>query len=338
MKTREFEYLLPEELIAQSPVEPRDSSRLLVLERKSKLVKEDIFRNIIDYLNPGDVLALNDTKVIPARLYARKGSGAKVEIFLLKDMGEGRWEALVKPGSKLLEGQEVIVGDNISVNILWKTGEGSRIVKFPSSQAVTFALKKFGKTPLPPYIKKPVLNFDRYQTVYAKREGSLAAPTAALHFTSELLERLKDKGIIIVYITLHMGWGSFRPIRTETVEDYKLPAEYYEVTEAAAAEMARAKEKGNRIITCGTDTTRAIETAAEDGMVYGKTGTTSLFITHGYKFKIVDVMITNLHLPCSSHLILVSAFSGHEFVFKAYQYAVEKRFRFYTFGDATLII
>lgn len=338
MQTKEFEYLLPREFIAQDPVEPRDSSRLLILERKKQRVGEGVFRQVIDYLSPGDVLVLNDSQVMPARLPARKISGGKAEIFLLKDLGDGRWQALVKPGATLLPGAEVIVGKDIAVKILERTVEGGRIVQFPSSRVGELALRKFGQVPLPPYIKKPLSEPDRYQTIYAKNEGSLAAPTAALHWTAELLQRLEDKGVIIVYLTLHMGLGSFRPIREETIERHRLPEEYYEVSESVAKKVNGAKKAGKQVVACGTDAVRALEAATEEGTLKSGQGTTSLFITLGYQFKMVDRLITNLHLPRSSHLILVSAFAGKDFVFRAYQYALEKKFRFYTFGDATIVV
>jgi S-adenosylmethionine:tRNA ribosyltransferase-isomerase len=350
METREFEYFLPPELIAQYPIEPRDSSRLLVLKRDQKTVGEDVFRNLINYLNPGDVLVLNDTRVIPARLPARKTSGGKVEVFLLQDLGGGRWEALVKPGAKLPVGEEIWVAGEIPAKILERTAEGGRIIQFPSSQLGESALRSFGQVPLPPYIKQPLSDPARYQTVYAERDGSVAAPTAALHFTPELLRRIEAKGVEIVYITLHMGLGSFRPIKEERLEQHRMPTEYYRVSESVAEKVNAAKEKGHRVVACGTDAVRTLETAADTvrwpcphqrnsgGRLQPGEGTTGLFITPGYRFKVVDVLITNLHLPRSSHLVLVSAFAGKEFVFKAYRYATDKGFRFYSFGDATIVI
>lgn len=337
MKTREFEYSLPKELIAQDPIEPRDSSRLLVLERKKNAVREDIFRNVLNYLNPGDVLVLNDTKVIPARLSAKKSSGGRVEVFLLRNLGRGRWQALVRPAARLPVGIEVSVGEGIPVKILERTIEGGRIVQFPSSQVGEIALRRFGQVPLPPYIKKPISDPRRYQTVYAKKKGSVAAPTAALHFTPRLLRWIEDKGVAIVYITLHMGLGSFRPIREDMLEKHRMPVEYYQVSESVAKKVNETKGKGNRVVACGTDVVRALE-AAGNGRLKPKEATTDLFITPGYKFRFVDILITNLHLPRSSHLVLLSAFAGRDFVFEAYQYAINKRFRFYTFGDATIVI
>ncbi len=338
METKEFEYFLPKELIAQDPVEPRDSSRLLILDRKRREIKEDIFRNVIDYLKEEDVLVLNDTKVIHARLPARKTTGGKAEIFLLKEIKGGVWEALVRPGAQIPVGGEILVGEDIRVKVLNRTQDGSRIIQFPSPSISELLLKKVGQVPLPPYIKKPISDPARYQTVYAKKKGSVAAPTAALHFTKELLNQIEDKGITIIYLTLHMGLGSFRPIREETLEEHRLPVEYYQVSESMVRKINKARKNGSRVVACGTDTVRALETSAEDGVLRHGEGNTSLFITPNYKFRVVDTLITNLHLPRSSHLVLVSTFAGKEFVFRAYRYAVEKRFRFYSFGDATMVI
>ncbi len=343
MKTSEFEYSLPKEFINQEPICPRDASKLLVLDRKKNKVCKDNFRNIADYFKSGDVLVLNDTKVIPARILARKKSGGKVEVFLLKKVETQkncceRWEALVKPGSKVPEESYLYIGNDIEIKILKKTDEGGRIIEFSSSIILEKVLKKYGKIPLPPYIKKTLSDPARYQTIYAKKNGSVAAPTAALHFTSELLRKIKNKGIEIVYITLHMGLGSFRPIKEEIIENHKMPFEYYQLSKKAAEKINNAQIKGNRIIACGTDAVRTLETAASSGKLKAGSGMTSLFITEDYEFKVVDILITNLHLPRSSHLVLVSAFADKKFVFKAYKYAMAEKFRFYTFGDATIII
>ncbi|MBT9131835.1 tRNA preQ1(34) S-adenosylmethionine ribosyltransferase-isomerase QueA [candidate division NPL-UPA2 bacterium Unc8] len=338
METKKFDYSLPKELIAQTPLEPRDSSRLLVLERKKRRIGNDAFRNVINYLSPGDVLVLNDTRVIPARLPARRVSGGKAEIFLLKKLRGARWEALVKPGAKLPPGAEVIIREGINVKILEESDDGHRIIEFLPPGTGELALKEFGQIPLPPYIKKPISDPDRYQTIYAEKNGSVAAPTAALHFTSTLLKQIEDKGIVILYLTLHMGLGSFQPIREETVEDHKMPPEYYCIPEITAKRVNQAKKSGKKIIPCGTDVVRALEASTKNERLQSGCGNTSLFITNNYKFKIVDTLITNLHLPRSSHLVLVSAFAGRDFVLKAYQYAVNKKFRFYTFGDATIVI
>jgi S-adenosylmethionine:tRNA ribosyltransferase-isomerase len=339
METKAFEYSLPPELIAQHPVEPRDSSRLLVLEREKKAVRADVFRNVIDYLNPGDVLVLNDTRVIPARLPAQRPSGGKAEVFLLQELGGGRWEALVRPGAKLPVGAEIRLGGKIPVKILERTAEGGRIIQFPSSHLATVALQEFGQVPLPPYIKQPLSDPARYQTVYAGKDGSVAAPTAGLHFTPALLGQIEAKGVTIVYLTLHMGLGSFRPIKEERLERHRIPAEYYRVPASTAEKINAARKKGKRVVACGTDVVRTLESAADStAQLQPGEGTTDLFITPGYRFKMVDVLITNLHLPRSSHLVLVSVFAGREFVLQAYRYAVKKRFRFYTFGDATIVL
>jgi len=338
METKEFEYHLPQELIAQTPIEPRDSSRLIVLNRKRMTVEERRFREVIDHMAPGDVLVLNDTRVMPARLWGQRHSGGKTEILLLKNLGDGRWEAMVRPGRKLAPGTEVIVGEDTAVEILERTEHGGRIIAFPSAQAASSVMKALGQVPLPPYIKKPLADPERYQTIYAAKEGSSAAPTAALHFTSELLQSIQDKGIVTAYITLHMGLGSFRPIREERLEEHRLPAEYYLVPQQSATKINEAKKKGRSVIVCGTGALRALETAASQGTVQAGEGTTDLFITPGHKFKVADRLITNLHLPRSSHLVLVSAFAGEKLVSRAYQYAIEQRFRFYSFGDCMLIL
>lgn len=338
MKTEKFDYSLPKELIAQSPRQPRDSSRLLVLERKNETIKEDVFKNIINYLNVGDILVLNNTRVIPARLPARRVSGGKAEVFLLRKLEKDKWEALVKPGAKLPSGAELSIGEDIKVKILEKLGDGRRVLKFLPPGTGEIALREFGQIPLPPYIKKPISDPGRYQTVYAKEDGSVAAPTAALHFTPTLLRQIEKKGIIILYLTLHMGLSSFVPIREEVVEDHTILPEYYSISEVTARRINQAKEEGKRIIACGTDVVRALESSVKDGRLQSSCGNTSLFITTGYKFKITDVLITNLHLPRSSHLVLVSAFADRDFVLRAYQFAIDKKFRFYTFGDATVVI
>ena len=338
MDTKEFEYYLPQELIAQTPVEPRDSSRLLVVDRADKTIKEGCFSQILGFLTPGDVLVLNDTRVMPARLWGRGHGGGKVELLLLKDLGNGRWEALVRPGRKLAPGTEIFVGQEIPVTVLERTGYGGRIIAFPSPEAGNQAIRTSGEVPLPPYIKRRLSDPERYQTVFAEREGSSAAPTAALHFTQELLQAIQKKGVAISYITLHMGLGSFRPIREERLEEHTLPLEYYSVPQAAAAQINEARNKECRVIACGTGVVRALETVATGGVVQQGEGTTDLFIAPGYKFKVADRLITNFHLPRSSHLVLVSAFAGRELVYQAYQYAIEHKFRFYSFGDSMLIL
>lgn len=338
MKTEEFDYHLPPEAIAQEPAEPRDSSRLLVLDRSTGELHETVFRQIVDYLRSGDVLVLNDTRVIPARLHGRKPTGGRCEVFLLRDLGGGRWEALVRPARRLKPGSEVFVGD-VKLKVIERTPEGTRVVEFPSEEDAEGVLQRHGEVPLPPYIKRPLEDPERYQTVFARSPGSTAASTAALHFTRELLDRLQQKGVKVVWFTLHMGLGSFRPIKTEEVEDHRLPPEIYILPPETASEVNRAKAEGRRVIACGTGAVRVLEgVAGEDGMLRAGSGMVDIFILPGYKFRVVDGMITNFHLPRSSHLVLVSAFAGREEVMRAYRRALEKGFRFLSFGDAMLIL
>ncbi len=339
MKTDELDYHLPPELIAQTPVEPRDSSRLLILDRRTKAVSRRVFSQIIDYLDPGDVLVMNDTRVIMARIHGSRPTGGRAEVFLLRDLGEGSWEAMVRPGSRLVPGSEILLGDGMKVEIAQRTEAGTRIVRFPSPGAAAIAMDKWGEVPLPPYIKQPLANPERYQTVLAQDAGSTAAPTATLHFTTELLQRIEEKGIKLAHFTLHMGIASFRPIRTEFVDEHRLAPEFHRVSAKLARTVNRAKAEGKRIIACGTDAVRALESVAEEnGRIHSRSGLTSLFITTGYRFKVVDRIITNFHLPRSSHLVLVSAFAGREFVLQAYENAVREGFRFLSFGDATIIL
>jgi len=335
LKTELFDYHLPWEQIAQQPVEPRDSSRLLVMDRRSQQVSETVFSNVLDWLTAGDVLVINDTRVIRARFSGRKPTGGKVELFLLHSLGDGKWEALLKPNPS---GKVVLLGDSLQVHVLDKTEQGTFVVQFPSPEAAVDAMDRWGKTPLPPYIKEPLADPERYQTVLAKERGSTAAPTAALHFTPELLQLVKAKGVVVVNFTLHMGIGSFRPIKTEFVAEHNLSAEYYCLPAETVSAIRHAKEQGNRVVACGTDAVRALESAALSGEVTAASGWTNLFITPGYRFKIVDRIITNLHLPRSSHLVLISAFASQELVLQAYAYAVREKFRFLSFGDATLIV
>jgi len=337
--TKEFEYHLPEELIAQTPIEPRDSSKLLVIDRSNLKVSGRKFSDIKDYFRPGDVLILNNTKVIAARLPAKRPAGGKAEVFLLKDLGNNKWESLVNPGNKIPVGSSLVIGDQITVKVLSLTNDGGRIIKFNHSDDVKSAHNGIGQVPLPPYIKTPISDPSRYQTVYASIEGSVAAPTAALHFTSALLDTLKETGVLIGYTTLHMGLGSFRPIKAENLESHIMPEEFLHVPQNVVDMVNSAKREGRRVVACGTDVVRTLESAAEEvGIIREYNGTTGLFITPGYQFKIVDMFITNLHLPRSSHLVLVSTFAGIDLIRQAYAYAVDEKFRFYTFGDATLII
>lgn len=338
MLTKTFEYHLPEELIAQTPVEPRDSSRLMVIDRKNRTVMERRFSDIVDFFSPGDVLVLNNTRVIAARLPARRPGGGKAEVFLLKDLGNAQWEALVKPGAKIPVGTVLSLQNGVTIQILATTPDGGRIVAFSSPEAVRSALDEVGQVPLPPYIKQSLADPSRYQTVYASVEGSVAAPTAALHFTPQLLDILRAKGVTIVFTTLHMGLGSFRPIKAESLEMHKMPVEIIQVNQEVADTINQAKKSGRKVIACGTDVVRTLESAATpNGLVMPFAGTTNLFITPGYRFKVIDRFITNLHLPRSSHLVLVSAFAGIELIREAYSFAVERKFRFYSFGDATFM-
>lgn len=338
MLTKTFEYHLPEELIAQTPVEPRDSSRLMVIDRNNRSVIERRFSDIIEFFSPGDVLVLNNTRVIAARLPARRPGGGKAEVFLLKYLGNAQWEALVKPGAKIPAGAVLSLQNGVTIQILATTPDGGRIVAFSSPEAVRSALDEVGQVPLPPYIKQSLADPSRYQTVYASEEGSVAAPTAALHFTPQLLDSMRAKGVTIVFTTLHMGLGSFRPIKAESLEMHKMPVEIIQINQEAADIINQAKKSGRQVIACGTDVVRTLESAAApNGLVMPFAGTTNLFITPGYRFKVIDRFITNLHLPRSSHLVLVSAFAGIDLIREAYAFAIERKFRFYSFGDATFM-
>jgi S-adenosylmethionine:tRNA ribosyltransferase-isomerase len=334
LKTELFNCHLPWELIAQHPVTPRDSSRLLVMDRSNKKVSATVFSQVINWLEQGDVLVINDTKVMKARLYCKKPSGGKVEVFFLHPLDDCRWETLLKPNPR---GGVLLLDNGEKVKILEKTGLNTFILQFARRETAYEAMEKWGEMPLPPYIKEPLADQGRYQTVLAKNQGSSAAPTAALHFTPELLQIVRNKGVQVVNFTLHMGVGSFRPIKTEYVADHNLPAEFYHLPEETVAVIKQAKQQGKKVVACGTDAVRALESAALKGFGPGS-GWTDLFIMPGYRFQIVDRIITNLHLPCSSHLVLISAFASREFVLQAYDFAVREKFRFLSFGDATIII
>lgn len=343
MKVSEFDYYLPPELIAQEPVEPRDSSRLLVLHREDGRIEHRIFREVIDYLVPGDGLVLNETRVIRARLPGRKeGSGGKVEVLLLSPIGENTWEVLVRPGKRAHPGTSLIFGDGLlRGDVQERTPEGGRIIRFEPLKAMPVgeALEAIGKVPLPPYIKRELRDDERYQTVYARQEGSCAAPTAGLHFTESLLERIRQKGIEIVKILLHVGMGTFRPVKVEEVTEHKMHREYYEVSEEAAARLNSIRASGGRIVVVGTTSVRALESSVDEmGRFLPKLGYTDIFIYPGYKFRAVDALITNFHLPKSTLIMLVSAFAGKETILNAYRVAVEEGYRFYSFGDAMLIL
>lgn len=341
MKTSDFFYELPEELIAQNPLEDRTASRLLVLDRKTDKLEHKIFSDVIDYLNPGDCLVINNTRVIPARLIGEKeGTGGKVEILLLKRRENDIWESLVKPGKKLRPGARVTFGDGrLKAEILEIAEEGNRLVKFYYEGIFEEILDSLGEMPLPPYITHKLEDKEMYQTVYAKFDGSAAAPTAGLHFTTELLEKIKHKGVRIASITLHVGLGTFRPVKVEDVNNHHMHTEWYEVNKEAADIINETKKNGGRVICVGTTSCRTIESVAdENGLMSAKTGETDIFIYPGYKFKVMDGLITNFHLPESTLVMLVSAFAGKERVLSAYETAVKERYRFFSFGDAMILV
>ena len=340
MKTSDFYYELPQELIAQDPLEDRSASRLMVLNKNNGRVSHRTFSDITDYLKSGDCLVLNNTKVIPARLLGvKEDTGAAVEVFLLKRLDSCTWETLVKPGKKLKPGARVVFGDGLlKCEIKEVVEEGNRIVSFEFDGIFEEVLDKLGEMPLPPYITHKLKDKNRYQTVYAKYEGSAAAPTAGLHFTNELLKKIEDMGIDIVYVTLHVGLGTFRPVKVDDVTKHHMHSEYFIVSEDAADKINRAKQSGNRVICVGTTSCRTVESAADDnGLVKPTQSDTSIFIYPGYKFKVLDCLITNFHLPESTLIMLVSALAGKENVLEAYRQAVEERYRFFSFGDAMFV-
>ncbi len=339
MKTSDFYYNLPEELIAQTPVEPRDSSRLLVYHRDAKQIEHRIFRDVTDYLKAGDVLVVNRTKVLPARLYARTQNGGAVEVLLLKRLRLDEWEILVRPGKKCRPGTKLIVNEELSLEVLSVTETGERVVKFYYDGAFEDILSRAGTMPLPPYIHEKLADENRYQTVYCKENGSAAAPTAGLHFTEELLERVRAMGVEIVEVLLHVGLGTFRPVKVENVENHVMHSEYYEVSEEAAKTINRAKGEGRRIIAVGTTSVRTLETVAKaDGTVSAGKGETQIFLYPPYKMKCVDALITNFHLPESTLLMLVSCLCSREEVLHIYDVAVKEKYRFFSFGDACLFL
>lgn len=341
MKTSNFFFDLPEELIAQSPLENRDNSRLLVLDRKSGEIEHKKFNDILEYIDEGDCLVLNDTKVLPARIFGKKSTGATVEFLLLeKTSEENIWKCLVKPGKKAKPGSIFTFGDNLFAGEVIKIGDGGvRHVLFKFEGIFENLLDEIGQMPLPPYIKEKLENKDRYQTVYAKNYGSAAAPTAGLHFTGELLKKIKDKNIEIAYVTLHVGIGTFRPVKTENILEHKMHSEFYTLDKINAKKINAVKNKGGKIISVGTTTTRTLEYIMKnDGYISESSGWTDIFIYPGYNFEIVDVLITNFHLPESTLIMLVSAFANRKIVLNAYKEAVNERYRFFSFGDAMLIV
>ena len=340
MKITEFDYELPENLIAQVPIEKRDESRLMVLDRKNKTIEHKIFKDIIDYLEPGDCLVRNNTKVIPARIYGKKETGAKVEFLLLNNIERDIWETIVRPGNKLHAGTKVIFGDGIlTAEIIETMPGGTRKVKFSYNGIFNEILDKIGLMPLPPYIHEDLKDNDRYQTVYAKYEGSAAAPTAGLHFTPELLKKIEEKGVKIANVTLHVGIGTFRPVKEENVEDHEMHVEHFYIKQEDVEKINETKKNGKRVIAVGTTSCRVLETIAseDNGMVKETEGDTNIFIYPGYKFKCIDGLITNFHLPKSTLLMLVSALAGKDYILKAYNEAVKEKYKFFSFGDAMFI-
>ena len=382
MELSEFNYYLPKELIAQVPIKNRDESRLMVLDRQNQTIEDKIFKDIVDYLEPGDCLVRNNTKVIPARLYGKKETGANVEFVLLKNIEGDTWEAMVRPGNKLHKGAKVLFGENknssnieekineensknnksesspeklkeeeakeledlkknaiLEAEILDTTEDGTRIVKFSYDGIFNEILDKIGLMPLPPYIHKSLKDNDTYQTVYAKYEGSAAAPTAGLHFTPELLEKIREKGVEIANVTLHVGIGTFRPVKEENIEDHHMHTEHYYIKQEDVDKINKAKLSGHRVICVGTTSCRTIETIADPktGLVHECEGDTGIYIYPGYKFKCMDALITNFHLPESTLIMLVSAFAGKDYIMKAYKHAVDEKYRFFSFGDAMFI-
>ena len=341
MKTRDFNYDLPKELIAQDPLEDRSSSRLLVLHRKSGRVEHRVFTDIVEYLKPGDCLVRNNTKVIPARLYGtRVDTGATIELLLLKRMENDVWETLVKPGKKARQGAVISFGDGILTGeIIDVKEDGNRLIQFRYEGIFEEILDQLGQMPLPPYITHTLKDKNRYQTVYAKYEGSAAAPTAGLHFTEELFRKLEEKGVLVANVTLHVGLGTFRPVKVDDVSKHHMHTEFYQVTKEEADKINKAKQAGGRIVCVGTTSCRTIESAAdENGVLKPGQGDTDIFIYPGYSFKMMDVLITNFHLPESTLLMLVSALAGKEQVMRVYEEAVRERYRFFSFGDAMIIL
>lgn len=341
LSTADYYFDLPKELIAQDPMEKRDECKLLVMDKNSGKVEHHVFNEVINYLEPGDCLVLNNTKVIPARLLGvKEETGAAVEILLLKRKEADVWETLVKPGKKLRPGARVSFGDGIlKAEIMDIVDEGNRLVKFYYDGIWEEVLDKLGEMPLPPYITHKLQDKNMYQTVYAKYEGSAAAPTAGLHFTDDLLEKIREKGVDMAFVTLHVGLGTFRPVKVTNVKEHHMHTEWYQVTQEAADKIMKAKESGHRVICVGTTSCRTIESAAsEDGTIKASSGDTSIFIYPGYKFKLMDGLITNFHLPESTLVMLVSAFAGREHVLGAYEEAIKEKYRFFSFGDACLFV
>lgn len=339
MKKSDFHYELPEAFIAQEPLKDRTASKLLVLDRKTGAMRHEVFRDIVNHLMPGDCLVLNDTRVIPARLFGRRTTGARVEFLLLRRLDLHRWQTLVKPGRKAKPGDVFEFGDErVKAEVLEVAEEGTRIVSFAYEGVFEDHLDRLGKVPLPPYITAKLEDPERYQTVYSAKKGSAAAPTAGLHFTEALLERIREKGVDIAHVTLHVGLGTFRPVKAEAIEDHEMHSEFYELDRENAERINRAKRANKRVIAVGTTANRVLETVGdEDGLVRAQSGWTEIFIYPGYRFKVTDALVTNFHLPESTLIMLVSAFADREMVLEAYETAKEKGYRFFSFGDAMFI-
>ena len=337
MLVTDFDYDLPQELIAQHPMEPRDHSRLLVVDKKTGEIEHKHFYDLVNYLKPGDVLVFNDTRVIPARLHGTKDTGAHVEVFLLTRRDATDWEVLVRPGKKLQVGAKINFSDELSCEVIEHTDFGGRVVRFKYDGIFEEILDRLGETPLPPYITAPLEDKERYQTVYNRERGSAAAPTAGLHFTKELLQKIKEIGCEEVFVTLHVGLGTFRPVSEAKIEDHKMHKEFYTVSQEAANAVNKAKAEGRRIISVGTTAVRTLEAAGADGQLHAGSSWTNIFIYPGYKFRLVDDLVTNFHLPQSTLLMLVSTLSTREIMLQTYKKAVEEKYRFFSFGDAMFI-
>ena len=340
MKTSDFYYDLPHELIAQTPLENRQKSRMMVLDRNKDYVEHKIFEDIVDYINPGDTLVLNDTKVIPARLFGhRVGKEEKIEILLLKQLEDDKWQTLVKPGKKCKIGDIIEFDETLKLKIVDILEDGQRVVKFMYEGIFNEILDRLGTMPLPPYITEKLDDPDRYQTVYSKHEGSAAAPTAGLHFTKEVLKKLEQKGVNLVYVTLHVGLGTFRPVKVDDVTKHQMHSEYYIITKEACDIVNNTKKQGKRVISVGTTSCRVLESATDDdGIIHPRAEETSIFIYPGYKFKMIDGLLTNFHLPESTLIMLVSALATKDKIMKAYKIVVEEKYRFFSFGDCMLIL
>lgn len=337
MLVTDFDYDLPKELIAQHPMEPRDHSRLLVVDKKTGEIEHKHFYDLVNYLKPGDVLVFNDTRVIPARLHGTKDTGAHVEVFLLTRRDATDWEVLVRPGKKLQVGAKINFSDELSCEVIEHTDFGGRVVRFKYDGIFEEILDRLGETPLPPYITAPLEDKERYQTVYNRERGSAAAPTAGLHFTKELMQKIKEIGCEEVFVTLHVGLGTFRPVSEAKIEDHKMHKEFYTVSQEAADAVNKAKAEGRRIIAVGTTAVRTLEAAGTDGQLHAGSSWTNIFIYPGYKFRLVDDLVTNFHLPQSTLLMLVSTLSTREIMLQTYKKAVEEKYRFFSFGDAMFI-